>query len=283
MSSSSDMQEWEEVACNLCSSSTNSLWAVKDGYRIVRCRECSLIYVNPRPVAKAIQEHYDEAYFLKHSAGLLAQQRMKMYQIEIGDFEKVVPRGRILDLGCGGGFLLNTLGNHWEKYGVEVNPSAAEFARKHFGLKVTTGTFQEAHFSDEFFDVVEIRGVIEHLPDPKEVLLEAHRVLKKGGIVSINTPNIGSFVARLYKEKFGLVEPPVHIYYFSTKTISRMLEAIGFRVVKKSFFYTKTPYASWTDPLKIMIDLFRLAFVRKTNFESPPFFRNVINIYGAKE
>ena len=283
MSPSSDKLEWEEVACNLCGSSRNSPWVVKDGYRIVKCSDCNLIYVNPRPVAKAIQEHYDEAYFLRHSTGPMAQKRMKMYQIEIEDLSKLVPRGRILDVGCGGGFLLNTLGNHWEKYGVEVNPSAAEFARRHFGLKVTTGTFQEAHFPDEFFDVVEIRGVIEHLPDPKGVLLEAHRVLKKGGIVSINTPNIDSFVARLYKEKFGLVEPPVHIYYFSTKTISRMLEVTGFRIVKKSFFYTKTPYASWKDPLKIMVDLFRLTLARKSNFESPPFFRNVINIYGAKK
>jgi 2-polyprenyl-3-methyl-5-hydroxy-6-metoxy-1,4-benzoquinol methylase len=127
-----------------------------------------------------------------------------------------------------------------------------------------------------------MRGVIEHLPDPLSELHRVHRILRKGGLLTINTPNIGSICGKLYGEKFRLVCPTHHIYYFSTKTLSLMLEKAGFKVVKVSYHYFDTPYASWKDGFKIVRDIAGLGLWRNPKVVSPAFYGNIVDIYVTK-
>ena len=127
-----------------------------------------------------------------------------------------------------------------------------------------------------------MRGVIEHLPDPLSELRRVHRVLRKDGMLTINTPNIGSICGKLYKEKFRLVCPTHHIYYFSTKTLSCMLEKTGFKVHKISYHYFDTPYANWKDILKIFLDVTGLGILRNPDVVSPAFYGNIVDIYVTK-
>lgn len=139
------------------------------------------------------------------------------------------------------------------------------------------------HFPDQHFDVVKIRGVIEHLPDPLGDLYEVYRILRAGGIIAVNTPNIGSICATIYKEKFRMVSPTRHVYYSSTKTLSTMLKKVGFNVTKVSYHYFDTPYASWRDPFRILSDLASLRILRKSDTVSPPFYGNIVDMYAFKE
>ena len=272
----------EMINCNLCKSDDYTLWAVKDGFNIVKCNRCNLIYVNPRLNAEKLKKAYDQDYFEMRTNKNNSLKRQQMYSIEIKDLEKIKKGGRILDVGCGGGFFLNSLSDFWEKYGVEISDTSAEFGRGNLGLNIKTGELTDAKFESDYFDVVNIRGVIEHLPDPMGDLRESYRILKKGGIVAINTPNIASLCAKIYKNKFRLIDPKRHIYYFSTRTISKILEEVGFCIIKKSYFYLGTPYAIWKDPFKILIDSIVFLFNRNANVTSPAFFGNVVNIYAEK-
>jgi len=301
----------ESVNCNLCGARDTEFWGTVSyidyldrrpelkndndpilkneelaGYKfsLVRCKNCGLIYVNPRLSSESLAQLYQKEYFSFYAdtESEAHQNREKTFKTEIEELEKLTMRRKILDVGCGGGFFLASLDNSWEKWGTEINPAAVKFAKESFGLNIMRGTLKEAHFPNESFDIVKIRGTIEHLPDPTGELYEINRVLRKGGVIAVNTPNIESICAKIYHEKFRMVCPVHHIYYFSTKTLSLMLRKVGFKVVKVSYHYFDTPYASWRDPVKILFDLVTFRIFRKHDTVSPPFYGNVVDIYALK-
>ncbi|MBA7620042.1 hypothetical protein ES703_27384 [subsurface metagenome] len=140
----------------------------------------------------------------------------------------------------------------------------------------------EINFPNKKFDVIKIRGVIEHLPDPKNELYEIYRILSKRGLLAINTLNAGSICGKIYREKFRMVNPLHHIYYFSRKTLSDMLQEVGFKICKISYHYFDTPYASWKNPLKILFDVISLRVFKKLYTVSPPFYGSIMDVYATK-
>jgi len=264
-------------------------------FTILKCRNCGLIYVNPRLTESSLAKLYQEEYFSYYAnvESEAHKKRQKTFECEIKELEKLTSKSKlpgtgnlgrkILDVGCGGGFFLDSLDNSWEKWGTEINPAAVKFAKNNLKLNVRHGTLKELCFPNKSFDVVKLRGLLEHLPDPIGELYEVYRILRKGGIIAVNTPNIGSICARIYKEKFRIVCPTAHIYYFSTKTLSLMLKKVGFKVVKVSYHYFDTPYASWRDPAKILLDLATFKIFKDLNTVSPPFYGNIVDIYALRE
>jgi len=303
--------ELESINCNLCGESDAKLYAqvsyidylnrrpelrnendpiLKNdklaGYKfsLVRCRHCGLIYVNPRLSDRSLAQLYGKEYFSFYAdtESEAHKKRQETFRTEIIELEKLTMGRKLLDVGCGGGAFLNSLGNSWEKWGTEINAAGAEYGIANFGLNVRQGTLKEASFPNESFDVVKLRAVIEHLYDPTGELHEIYRILKKDGIVAVQTPNMGSICAKLYREKFRMVCPVHHIYYFSTKTLTKILTKVGFKVVRVSYHYFDTPYASIRDPLKILLDLATFRILRKPDTVSPPFYGNIVDIYAQK-
>lgn len=304
--------ELESVDCNLCGKSNTRLYATVSyidylnrrpelksdddpilkneelasfKFSLVKCKNCNLIYTNPRLTEKSLAKLYQDEYFSYYAdtKSEAHRKRQETFKVEIAELERLTDKRKILDVGCGGGFFLAAMDNSWDKYGVEINPAAVNYARDTFGLNIIKGNLKEASFSDEAFDVVIIRGVIEHLPDPAGVLYEINRILREDGIIAVKTPNISSICARIYKEKFRIADPIHHVYYFSTKSLSSMLKNVGFEVQKISYYYFNTPYASWKNTLKILIDVTTFRIFRKFDTISPPFYGNIANIYAVKE
>ncbi len=275
-------QYLETIPCNLCGGGETRLWGKAEGFSIVECVKCALVYVNPRLNREGLQIAYGSQYYQMHTESGALEKRMKMYDIEVGAIEKLRAGGKILDVGCGGGYFMSRFGNSWEKYGTEFNPVAAAEASKNFNLNVRVGALPELGYESNYFDVANLRGVIEHFQDPYSYLQEAYKILKPGGLIAINTPNIGSLCAKIYKEKFRLVTPLYHIYYFSTQTMTEMLKKAGFKILAVRYFYLGTPYARWTDGFKLAADSVRLFFDRSAPVVSPAFFDNVVHVYAEK-
>ena len=102
------------------------------------------------------------------------------------------PGGRVLDIGCGAGWLTAFLGSlGWEAMGIDVDPETVKAVRSR-GLDVRLGTLEDQGFPADYFDAIVMNHVIEHIHDPLEHLRECYRVLKKGGVLSLATPNIAS-------------------------------------------------------------------------------------------
>lgn len=271
---------WEtvEVACNLCGKNDAAPWGgPKDGLRLVRCRGCGLIYVNPRLSPKSLQEFYRQAYFDDGDYGANPL-RFRMYRMEIDRLLPIVgAAGRFLDVGCAMGGFLKTLPGTFEKCGVEFSDDAARHAREKFGLNVKVGQLSELEHDSAFFDVVQMRGVIEHLQDPGREVKTVNRILKTGGWFVLNqTPNVGGASGFFYREGFNQVKPLEHLYYFSTRTIRRLLEERGFEIRGFWFPYWGTPYAApWKDFPNFILNRLRGA-------ESPAFPGNMMAVYAQK-
>lgn len=245
----------EDIACNLCGSReadllypstlTNSAPAVSD-FRctsaaygihppIVRCRVCGLVYANPRWDTSLVRENYavvEDPIYVEEREG-----RVLTFQRNLQPFENLIANNsntrRLLDVGCHIGVMVELAqARGWEAWGVEPSTWAAGQARAH-GLRVITGTLAEAGLEENYFDVVTMWDVIEHLTDPAAELRNVHRVLKRGGIFAIHTINIDSWFARLMGKRWPwLME--MHLYYFSPHTLRKMLERAGFEVIRSS-------------------------------------------------
>ena len=199
--------------------------------RIVRCGQCGLIYANPRPSLRDLISSYTNMVdneYVEEEEGRRLSARPILEQLK-----KMGRHGHILDFGCATGFLLDEARKAgWEVYGIELSAWAVEYAKNKFGIDtIFHGVLKNADYPDRYFDAVVMKDSIEHLPDPKDTLVEIRRILKPDGVLCINTPNIDSFISKALSARWWGVKQS-HLYYFSRRTLYAMLRAAGFEPVK---------------------------------------------------
>jgi SAM-dependent methyltransferase len=123
----------------------------------------------------------------------------------------------------------------WEIDGVEVNGAAAERARALLRTPVVVGAFGPGQFHAGSFDLVTMWNVLEHLDRPQESLREIARLLKPGGCLVAQVPNLHSLEVRLTQDKASLLDLPRHFYHFEPATLSAMVRKAGLSVVRLVF------------------------------------------------
>ena len=221
------------VKCDLCGQDEPELFLEKDGFSIVKCRNCSMIYVNPRLAKEKLCDLYNQNVISPFQYYLDTKREDERTFEERFDFiETHANMGRLLDVGCSIGTFSNVAKKRgWEVYGVDINKSSAHYCKKNFGLEVKTGYFDEVDLPEDFFDVVLMNDFLEHVPSPTKALNKAHILVKKKGLIYIVTPKINSIMAKLSKSRWLHLKPDEHLYYFSSKTILRLLKKTGFEVV----------------------------------------------------
>ena len=144
----------------------------------------------------------------------------------------------ILDLGCGFGWGTDYLSQKGRCVGVDINRKTIEEARKRYGrnkkVKFVVADALRLPFKNEQFDVVVSIENIEHVNDQRKYIEEAKRVLKKGGLLIVSTPNGEHFGHRLRK-LVGVKQHgnPFHLHEFSEDELAALLEDDGFRIIKK--------------------------------------------------
>lgn len=251
-------EEIEFVRCNLCGADDTIDYLLFDEYKYVKCRKCSLIYQNPRPKFKALKNRYTEKYFeyeLRNQENFFLLMKKSLNDIKF--FEKLASEFKepryFLDIGCATGLLLNYVRNFgFNVKGVEICPQSVMYARKNFKLDVFLGTFEEANFPDEYFDVIHFSHLIEHLPDPSTSLKNIYKKLKKNGYILVTTPRVDSFQRWIFKEKWRSFHRD-HIYIFSKKTLIAIIEKAGFKI-KKFISWGGLAKGTVPDILKIPAD-----------------------------
>lgn len=212
-------------------------------YRVVKCNNCGLIYLNPRPATESISKLYEKEYTPDNEFKIRPELETKKWRIILKKFwhkingqyiDEIISKaqGRILDVGCGNGhFLLPLKDKGFEVYGIEINPESVEIC-KELGLKAICGTLEEAKFPNEFFETIIMSQVLEHLPSPKASLKEIFRILKPGGKVFIYCPNAQSYLARLFSKYWHGWHLPFHFFAFTPETIKKLVIETGFKLSK---------------------------------------------------
>jgi len=236
-----------EKKCILCGSEELLYFSKKDSYDFFRCKKCGLIFVYPQPDLKTlISNFYSEkfAYHAKLSKDLNAIKSYNKKFIKIIDkLARLKSQGSLLDVGCSNGefmFLAERAG--FKTIGVEVNKDTANIAKNN-GLRVFNGTLEEAGFKDDYFSVIYLGDVIEHVPNPNAIIKECKRILKKGGIIFISTPNINcfwarasGFICRLFKFPWSVLLPPFHLFLFSESNLKKFISELNFKILETKYY-----------------------------------------------
>ncbi len=232
----------------------------KDGFHVVRCASCTLVFVGEDPATIHFESLYGESYYrggretagpsqgrtpecearrlpwtavfadyTGQEAARRAHARRKLWWLR-----HVPPRlpssGRLLDVGCAAGFFLTEARTHYDVQGVELSAWSSAHARERFGLPVATGTLHDARLPADHFDIVTLWDVIEHVPDPVSLLAEAARVMKPGAQLVLTTGDWGSAYAQKRGAEWHLMTPPWHLTMFSRVTLAEAARRAGLRV-----------------------------------------------------
>lgn len=245
MSSLGDLR-WVEVPCALCGGDDARILAEVDRYSapltIRRCA-CSHVYLSPRPADEDLHLLYDEDYYtgdgedgaytydddraFAETARIRAVARLER-------MERIHPPGRLLEVGCSfGAFLLAAGERGWKTSGIDISPYAVRSCLGR-GLDVSEGTLSSTSLGTDSLDVVYLSETVEHLPDPRDTLRAAARVLHPGGFVVLGTANHDSLARFVRGRRWGYYMPG-HLQYFSAGSLSRLMGEEGIEVVRRKY------------------------------------------------
>ncbi|MEZ4354566.1 MAG: class I SAM-dependent methyltransferase [Myxococcota bacterium] len=206
--------------------------------------------LQPRPTPEALATYYREAFYQQdHASYLSDKQAQRDYWDAIWSIRRELMEAvlaptarRLLDVGCGGGFLLDHFRTHgWSVTGIEPSPSAVAWARDQLGLEVVQGELLdlEPPGSEDpaAFDAIHCAQVLEHVLDPVACVERIASLLRPGGVAFIEIPNDFSVLqevarARLDKPAWW-VAPGIHLNYFDGDSLPRLLARRGLEEIDR--------------------------------------------------
>jgi SAM-dependent methyltransferase len=206
------------------------------------------MFLDPPPSEAEIPGFYPPRYWWTGSPGALKRLETAYRRLVLHDHVTFIERAassawsessppRLLDVGCGPGTLIGVLKiRGLDVMGLDLSPEAAEIAARENGVRVVTSTLAGAGFPDACFGIVTLFHVLEHLIDPRPVLAEVRRILRPGGRVVLQVPNIDSWQSRLLGPKWRGLDVPRHIIDYSAGSLQSLLESTGFAVMRVRHF-----------------------------------------------
>lgn len=226
------------IPCNLCGSSDVEVLGDRDRdgrpLRTTICRNCGLVWSNPRPGEEEVRRYYSREYRLDYKGRATPSMRhiARSGRGALNRYRALAPyltRGaRILDAGAGGGevvYVLRKLG--FDASGLEPDEAYARHARETLGVPVTTGFVQDASFPANTFDVVTMYHALEHVEDPSAILSRLRGWMVEQGVLLIEVPNVEAVcIAPEHRFHFA------HFYNFNRGSLEALGRKAGFEPVK---------------------------------------------------
>ncbi|PIS09193.1 hypothetical protein COT75_02950 [Candidatus Beckwithbacteria bacterium CG10_big_fil_rev_8_21_14_0_10_34_10] len=205
---------------------------------LLKCSNCSHIFYSDNLCIKKLNKLYGKNYFYGDEfRNYLAdkkvwQKNFKLRWQALRKFLDFKKHQRLLKIGCAYGLFLDLVKDNFnEILGIDISSPAVKYVKQKLGFKAIRSNFVPRNFSKKRFDVVCFWDTIEHLKRPDLYLRKVRKSMNKGALLAITTGDIGSLVARIRGKKWRLIHPPTHLHYFSKKTITKLLNKNGFRVI----------------------------------------------------
>lgn len=214
----------------LCVEAHDWRHSIPGEFRLYACNQCGLLKQIPTPSWERISSYYPSNY-VAFQKTLQADSWFTNTIKQVGYSEriKLVKRykngGRWIDVGCGTGDFLGYLQKfkEWNLYGLEPIEEAAQKAEERTNLPIIKTAFENIPSGYEnFFDVITMWEVIEHLYDPVLAIEIAAKILKPGGILLISTPNLLALDRSIFKKYWAGYDLPRHLYLFPTSTLENI-------------------------------------------------------------
>lgn len=266
---------YERIACPLCGGTREGDAVLRGGDRIrhedveltiIRCPDCAMCYLNPRPMLARLGDYYPQSYHAHRTqkgdvVGDKASVRIRELLLRqlyarpegkpkgvarafassllalrgserLGAGIAVRGEGKLLDFGCGHGKLLRRMrAAGWDVVGLDFSEQAVHAVRA-AGLEAHQGTLPHPQIARESFDAIVMEHALEHVPDPLSVLRAARDVLRPGGRLLVHVPNFNAWEVQRFGEFAIQVDLPRHLLHFEPVTLANMLQAAGFADVQ---------------------------------------------------
>lgn len=252
-----NMIELEYIECAICRenkdeslmevNNTHGSYFISDEiFRLVKCNDCGLVYINPRPIHKEINKYYSCDYYSYGGNNLKASIEKMLSYYYLSRQKKMIMQfkkeGKILDVGCGSGsFIASFSSKKWEPYGVEPNLVGYNLSKQKMKNNILNKELLDCKFPDNYFEVITMWHVLEHIYNPNEELQEINRILKDDGVFILSLPNIKSLGFRIGGKHWFHLDAPRHLYHYDSTTITEMLTKNGFQVIKITFPFVEYP------------------------------------------
>jgi 2-polyprenyl-3-methyl-5-hydroxy-6-metoxy-1,4-benzoquinol methylase len=217
-------------------------------FQLQLCAACRCLFLNPPPSSDEIAAYYPPQYWWSGSRPTLLRRLESVYRrfalrghiAFIRAAGRRLPQGsgmRLLDVGCGNGTLIGLLKPYgFDVLGVDSSAEAANVAREEHRVRVLSGTLGDAAFAGNWFDIVTMFHVMEHVSNPRELLAEVRRIVKPGGVVIVQVPNLDSWQFRWFGVRWYGLDVPRHVVDYSQSAILGLLESSGFRITRTKHF-----------------------------------------------
>lgn len=225
----------KDIECKVCKNHDESKFLpkyYKNGVTIVQCSECGFIFIPPFYRTQINYKEYKNEDSLKAVIAGNDWLKIQRHKLRYRTIQKYCPKGKLFDLGVGWGHFLHTgrlLG--YTVDGIEMAEMPYTYAKEYLKLPVEKIDFFDFVPKTNYYDMLTLWDVLEHIDNCDEAIVKAASMLKKGGHLVIQVPQIDSYIAKTQKEQWQAMGLD-HVNYFSKKTVTRFLESKGFRVVK---------------------------------------------------
>jgi SAM-dependent methyltransferase len=236
VSSPSSTAASDAIACPVCQAAAARVAFAKAGYPFRRCGACGFLFASPYPTAEQLGAYYNhpsrapsEDHFNK-----AASRRRRAFLRALRFWRYAGAGRRVLDFGCGGGFMVEAFGRIGARVsGLDISAGAIAYAKKHF----PRGTFY-CEPMDTFrarglrFDFVFSSEVLEHVPGPDELLTSFAAVTRPGGYLYVASPDAGHRLVPANIAEWDQVAPPEHIQLFTRENAQILFARYGFTLAK---------------------------------------------------
>jgi len=208
----------------------------KEHFHLVRCKNCTFTFTNPRPDEAHISKYYQSPEYISHSdtsKGLINKVYHLVRQKTLADKLKLINnihlKGKLLDIGCGtGAFLEICKKNGWKVKGTEPDNGARHIAQKKIENIIEADILQA--YENEKFDVITMWHVLEHIHILHATIEKIYRLLSNTGKLIIAVPNINSYDAKYFKEYWAAYDTPRHLYHFNQRTLELLMNKHGIKL-----------------------------------------------------
>lgn len=284
------MKDMKDMKCPICDAKKHFFYEYLDFfgnpvalYKCIRCGHGS------HDVEYSIDDFnnlYREAYAAGYteSSDEVFLKRQVQYKLDVKyltQFYTSNKSSRVLDYGCSSGNFLDAMPVDWVKVGYEVNPSHIEYIQLN---KPAIKIFDQVNNIDGKFDLITMRGVIEHIQNHNNLIdFLNKKIIVGGGLFISATPDFSSFPASFYKNGWNQVKCPEHIHQFTSTSLSFLLAKAGLVLKCLAHPYVETPYANWEkDKLSYLTNVKNIGDPKSLSETSHAFPGNMLTAYFEK-